>query len=136
MSQACLIDQKIHEMLASLLAVATHPDSTLLAANTARTCKQGKTPASRLIVDDTMVQAAIASALTKFDDLEASFATHGHVGTASILTAEVLRDADLELPAEEDARKAATKQVSSAVLKRVGMAFGAWQKKRGAASRA
>ena len=39
-----------------------------------------------------MVQAAIASALTKFDDLEASFATHGHVGTASILTAEVLRD--------------------------------------------
>ena len=114
-------------MLASLLAVATHPDSTLLAANTAKTCKQGKTPASRLIVDDTMVQAAIASALTKFDDLEASFATHGHVGTASILTAEVLRDADLELPAEEDARKAATKQVSSAVLKRVGMAFGAWQ---------
>ena len=135
MSQACLIDQQIHEMLASLLAVATHPDSTLLAANTAKTSKQGKTPASRLIVDDTMVQAAIASALTKFDDLEASFATHGHAETASMLTAEVLRDADLELPAE-DARKAATKQVSSAVLKRVGMAFGAWQKKRGAASRA
>ena len=100
------------------------------------TCKQGKAPASRLIVDDTMVQAAIASALTKFDDLEASFATRGHVGTASILTAEVLRDADLELPAEEEARKAAAKQVSSAVLKRVGMAFGAWQKNRGAASRA
>jgi hypothetical protein len=100
------------------------------------TCKQGKTPASRLIVDDTMVQAAIASALTKFDDLEASFATRGHVGTASILTAEVLHDADLELPAEEEARKAAAKQVSSAVLKRVGMAFGAWQKNRGAASRA
>ena len=59
-------------MLASLLAVATHPDSTLLAANTAKTSKQGKTPASRLIVDDTMVQAAIASALTKFDDLGAT----------------------------------------------------------------
>ena len=98
--------------------------------------RDGESDEARVSRIDTMVQAAIASALTKFDDLEASFATHGHVGTASILTAEVLRDADLELPAEEDARKAATKQVSSAVLKRVGMAFGAWQKKRGAASRA
>ena len=120
-------------MLASLLAVATHPDSITLLPATTKTPKQIKnTPTSRFVVDDAMVQAAIASALTKFDDLEASFATHGQGGIASLvkrLTAEVLSDADLVLPAEEEARKAATKQVSSAVVKRVGMAFGAWGKK-------
>ena len=120
-------------MLASLLAVATHPDSTTLLPATAKKSKQIKTPTSRLVMDDAMVQAAIASALTKFDDLEASFATHGQGGIASLvkrLTDEVLCDADLVLPSEEEARKAATKQVSSAVVKRVGMAFGAWGKKK------
>tara|TARA_B110001469_G_C9616479_1_gene306972 strand:- start:184 stop:552 length:369 start_codon:yes stop_codon:yes gene_type:complete len=121
-------------MLASLLAVATHPDSTTLLPATAKKSKQVKdrTPTSRLVVDDAMVQAAIASALTKFDDLEASFATHGQGGIASLvkrLTDEVLCDADLVLPSEEEAHKAATKQVSSSVVKRVGMAFGAWGKK-------
>ena len=149
LSQACLIDREIHEMLKSLLAVATHPDSTTLLPATTETSKQNKTPTSRPVVDDAMVQAAIASALTKFDDLEASFATHGQGGVASLverLTAEVLCDADLVLrvqslsepthgkptkkmlPTEEEARKAVTKQVSSSVVKRVGMAFGAWRK--------
>eukprot|EP00964_Phaeocystis_antarctica_P150710 scaffold118191_cov72-Phaeocystis_antarctica.AAC.2 len=122
-------------MLASLLAVATHPDSTTLLPVPAKISKQTKgTPTSRLVVDDAMVQAAIASALTKFDDLEASFATHGQGGIASLverLTAEVLCDADLVLPVEEEARKAATRQVSSSVLKRVGMAFGAWRRGMG-----
>merc|ERR1711998_606556 len=134
--KACLIDAQIHQLVAAMLAVATHADSTL--ANGKSGVKEAKAEKKQapLLVDTTALEMAITSALTKFDAVEATFAELGQRGIPALvnrLTAEVLSDADLELPVVEDARKVATRQVNQAIAKRVGTAFGGWKKKRAAA---
>jgi len=135
--KAALLDAEIHTMLASLLAVATHVDSTAAAA-AAKAAAQPKAPKKAAIVDPAAVQAALESALTKFDALETYLETQGQaatVGFADKLVEEMLADADLRLPADGDAaREAAVKVVSNAAKRHVGQQFGAWKKAKAPAA--
>ena len=89
--------------------------------------------AKAALVDAAALQAAIASALTKFDAIEATFEARGQAGVATLseqLVAEVTADKELSLPAEADkqARDMAVKEVAMAVKKYLGMQFGLWKK--------
>ena len=133
--KAALLDAEIQTMLASLLAVATHVDSTAAAAKAAA---QPKAPRKAGVVDAAALQAALESALTKFDALETYLEAQGQAATAGFadrLVEEMLADADLRLPADGDAaREAAVKEVSTAAKRHVGQQFGAWKKAKAPAA--
>lgn len=134
--KAQLVDEAIHELVHTLLAVATHVDSTTGKAGAAKTAKEkAPKPAGKAaLVDAAALQAAIASALTKFDAIEATFEARGQAGLATLseqLVAEVTTDKELSLPAEADikqARDMAVKEVGMAVKKYLGVQFGLWKK--------
>lgn len=137
--KAVLLDAPIREMVAALLAVATHVDSSVAAAAAAgKGAGKPAKPTKAMALDAAAVQTAIASALTKFDSVEAHFDAHGQAnGQAAMATlserlmAEVFGDAELAMPAEGTAAHgAAAKEVSLAVKKFVGVTFGAWKKAR------
>ena len=133
--KAQLVDEAIHELVHTLLAVATHVDSTTGKAGAAKTAKDKAPKAGKAaLVDAAALQAAIASALTKFDAIEATFEARGQAGLATLseqLVAEVTTDKELvSLPAEADkqARDMAVKEVGMAVKKYLGVQFGLWKK--------
>lgn len=134
--KARLLDDEIHEMIRTLLAVATHVDSSTVQAKTdAKNKKQPK----QAVVDPTAMQSAIASALTKFDAIDTYLNTHGQDGVTTLverLVSEVRSDAELGLPAEgEEAHEAAVKEVVTAVKRFVGQQVGVWKKAKAAAAR-
>mmetsp|Transcript_10148 Transcript_10148/g.19784 ORF Transcript_10148/g.19784 Transcript_10148/m.19784 type:complete len:414 (+) Transcript_10148:30-1271(+) len=107
-----LLAPEVHTLLSDLYDVATHVDS--LAAAEA---------------DAAAVHAAIASACTKFDSLDASFAASGQAAVpklAAMLQQEVLADKDLELPEGAKERKQAEKEVGALIKRFVGEQFGKW----------
>lgn len=128
--KAQLLDPAIHELVSTLLTVATHADSTVAQAQAK---VKAPKPSREALVDVEAVQVAIASALTKFDTLEAYFDAHGQGGVSTIseqLVAELLADKDLSMPTEGVKRDAAVKEVATAVKKYVGLQFGLWKKER------
>lgn len=130
---AALLDEPIREMVVTLLAVATHVDSTSAAAAAAPASAKPK-PVKAVAVDAAALQQAITSALTKFDAIETYLDSHGAAGVTGLverLVLEVLGDAELPMPAEGAAgREAAVKEVGTAIKKYVGQSFGAWKKAR------
>ena len=121
-------------LVRTLLAVATHVDSTTGKAGAAKTAKtKAPKPGKAALVDAAALDHAIKSALTKFDAIEATFEARGQAGVATLseqLVAEVTADKELSLPAEADkqARDMAVKEVAMAVKKYLGMQFGLWKK--------
>ena len=132
--KAQLVDEAIHELVRTLLAVATHVDSTTGKAGAAKEAKtKAPKPGKAALVDAAALDHAIKSALTKFDAIEATFEARGQAGVATLseqLVAEVTADKELSLPAEADkqARDMAVKEVAMAVKKYLGMQFGLWKK--------
>mmetsp|Transcript_31054 Transcript_31054/g.51475 ORF Transcript_31054/g.51475 Transcript_31054/m.51475 type:complete len:424 (+) Transcript_31054:51-1322(+) len=132
---ATLLEKPIIELVSQLLAVATHVDSR---SAQPRAEKKGK--GKERATDAAAVQRAIASALTKFDALDATFAAEGKRGVGVAcerLLAEILADTELVLPAEGNAGRAlAMKEVEGDVKRCVGKAFGEWMKHSAGASAA
>eukprot|EP00287_Rhodomonas_sp_CCMP768_P017454 CAMPEP_0202823012 /NCGR_PEP_ID=MMETSP1389-20130828/11472_1 /ASSEMBLY_ACC=CAM_ASM_000865 /TAXON_ID=302021 /ORGANISM="Rhodomonas sp., Strain CCMP768" /LENGTH=428 /DNA_ID=CAMNT_0049495993 /DNA_START=9 /DNA_END=1295 /DNA_ORIENTATION=+ len=120
-----LLAPEVHTLLSDLYDVATHVDS--LAA--AEAAKAASDSARTQTVDAAAVHAAIASACTKFDSLDASFAASGQAAVpklAAMLQQEVLADKDLELPEGAKERKQAEKEVGALIKRFVGEQFGKW----------
>jgi len=135
-----LLDAPIHTMIATLLAVTTHADSTTLAAASAAAQPAKQPKGKPAVLDASAVQTALESALSKFDALEVCLEANGQAGAtrfAEQLVTEMVGDAELALPAEGDARReAAIKEVTTAVKRYVGQQFGAWKKTRAAGAAA
>lgn len=142
--KAALLDPAIHACVVCLLEVATHVDSTTLAATVTRGGESGgkvAKPPKPVVVDAGAVERALNSALTKFDAIGTYLDVHGQAGVPRLvkhLTSEMLADTELAecLPAEDDskAREAAVRAVGTVVKKHVGQQLGAWKKTGGAAA--
>lgn len=134
--KAALLDPEIREMVATLLEVATHVDSTVAAATRKAATWKAEPKASGL--EPAAVQTALASALTKFDAIDAHLDAHGPAAFLPLcdrLVAEMLADADLNPPAEgAPGREAAKKELGAAVRKHVGQQVGIWKAKAKAAA--
>lgn len=130
-----LLDNEIHEMIHTLLAVSTHVDSTTVQAK--GDTKAKKQP-KQAIVDPAAMERAIASALTKFDAIDAYLDANGQAGVTPLverLVAEVNSDAELSLPPEGTAaHEIARKEVATAVKRCVGQHVGVWKKAKAVAA--
>ena len=111
-----LLPPGVPKLVAQMYAVATVP--VAVPAKKVQS-KSTKTPS----VAELALQAAIESALTKFDHLHTFFERGERGAIAALLLAEVTADLKLE--------KGAAKQAIGAVNKRIGMEFGQWKKKQG-----
>mmetsp|Transcript_79199 Transcript_79199/g.119074 ORF Transcript_79199/g.119074 Transcript_79199/m.119074 type:complete len:195 (+) Transcript_79199:3-587(+) len=130
--KASLLDPLILQLLADLYAVATHVDSKSLEEAACKE-KKGRNKKEQKqeprVLDARAVQVALASALTKFDSLDAAFQTGGRAAIPKLverLAQEMVEDRDLEVPGEEERRALAVKEVEGDVRRFVSAAFSQW----------
>merc|ERR1712000_330877 len=112
---------------AGRLPLAVKDSSLLMGQVYERKRKAGKThfPAGK-IFDAKEMEAAIDSALTKYDSLEAYFVQDKMKAIISLVVEEVEHDMMPTLSSDKDA-EVARKEIKTTVCKYVGVRYGQWK---------